>query len=196
MWGELIDLVMMLSPLYLILASIVIEREDDLESLKDRDEFREALDKVWRLSIIDLAVNRFGGDCAAEVKKLIYYTVQRGLGHSITSEFIEKILEMLESTSSDTRRKGLEALRTIARIVSDKEVAGLMALRVGMWLERAVKSGGLDDSTKAEVVASLGTLAYRSISKSVSHLIIEWFVEGVLLNPNYSKVYFDEESFA
>ena len=37
---------------------------------------------------------------------------------------------------------GLEAPRTIARIVGDKEVVGLMALRVGAWLERAVKSGG------------------------------------------------------
>jgi hypothetical protein len=64
------------------------------------------------------------------------------------------------------------------------------------WLDKAVKEGTLDDQLVEDLLALLGALAYRSESKTVSLMVIEWLIEDILLNPNYSKVYYDGELFA
>lgn len=63
------------------------------------------------------------------------------------------------------------------------------------WLDKVVKKGALDDQLVEDLLSLLGALAYRSESKTVSLMIIEWIVDGILLNLNYSKAYYDGELF-
>ena len=42
---------------------------------------------------------------------------------------------------------------------------------------------------------AVGAMAYRSKSKTVSLMIIEWVVENILQNPSYFKVYYNESLF-
>ncbi len=193
--GKILDLIMDSSPHYWLASAILVER-DDLDSEVTVDLLDSIIREALNLSVIDMAASRFQGECASDAKKLIYYTVEGGYAGAVTVGLFERIMRLLESGAIAERMKSLEALKVMARLISRREVSGRVVLLMWDWLDKTVKKGVLDDQLVEDLLAILGALAYRSESKTVSLMVIEWIVEDILLNPNYSKVYYDEELFA
>lgn len=113
--GErILDLIMDSSPQYWLASTILLER-DDLDSEVTVDLLDSIIHEALNLSVIDMAVSRFHGECARDARKLIYYTVEGGYAGAVTAGLFNKIMKLIESGSVVERMKGLEALKVMAK---------------------------------------------------------------------------------
>ena len=137
---ELMDLVMKISPHYW-LEAFILTGEFELSPGKTMELQDQIISRIHSLAAIDFAAYRFKGECAKDLRNLIYYTIEGGYAGSITYELSKMMVKKLESGSYSEKKKALEAINVLARLLSRPEIVGDLVLNLVHWLGRAAKQG-------------------------------------------------------